>query len=358
MNSSPKKWIRAEIETLDPEKDYVRIWQLATCYDSSEFMSNLMYALTFPNFVVTEWGSEVVWRDKGGKVVERANSRVEQTQSTNALWWWYGPHDERTKKSVEGINNLHAFWAKKYPGNFSYQEDYIYVCAFSAILGHRFRLRLGLPGVSENERIASHKFWGEMCKLFRAENNIPVEGYPEDFEGCIRFCEDLENTPRPQPEQGNLIASAIYEQFVQRHFPEELHWLGHQLIRSLALPSTLKTMQIDPPLPMAQEIIPKMLAFILWHKDTFEDDPPRSFIEMREEMSDEQRNTFKQKIRDLDKKFPAQFSALYKDDPKFTGCPFHSALPKYEGENEFKPDDQIEKIESTVAGKVGLESAN
>lgn len=178
-------------------------------------------------------------------------------------------------------------------------------------------------------------------QVIRAENNIPVEGYPEDFEGCIRFCEDLENTPRPQPEQGNLIASAIYEQFVQRHFPEELHWLGHQLIRSLALPSTLKTMQIDPPLPMAQEIIPKMLAFILWHKDTFEDDPPRSFIEMREEIVTSKEILLNRKFVIWIKNFLHNFR-LYTDDPKFTGCPFHSALPRYEGENEFKPDDQIE----------------
>ncbi|KAB2764470.1 hypothetical protein F9K97_22370 [Brucella anthropi] len=357
MSNAPRKWIRAEIESLDPEKDYVRIWQLASCYDSSEFMSNLMYALTFPNFVVTTWGSEVVWRDKGGKVVERANSRVEQTQSTNALWWWYGPHDERTKKSVNGINNLHAYWAKKYPGNFAYEVDYIYVCAFSAILGHRFRLRLGLPGVSEKEQIGSFIFWREMLKLFRAENGTPIEGFPKDFADCIRFCEEFENTPKPKPEQGNLIAKAIYEQFVFRFFPEELHWLGHQLIRCLALPSTLETMQIDPPLPMAQEIVPKMMAFILWYKDTYEDDPPRSYIEMREAMSDEQRRAARDKLRDLDKKFPAHFSALYKDDPQFVGCPFHSALPRYEGEVAFNAPEPVQAIETTVAGKVGVEAA-
>ncbi|ALG91511.1 MULTISPECIES: hypothetical protein [Actibacterium] len=356
--TAPKKWIKQEIESLDPEVDYVRIWQLASCYDSSEFMSNMMYALTFPNFVVTDWGSAAVWREDGGKVVERATSRVEQTQSTNALWWWYGPHDERTKKSVDGINRLHAHWAKQYPGAFAYNDDYIYVCAFSAVLMHRFRLRVGAPGVSENEKIGSHKFWGEMSKLFVAENNTPLHGYPEDFEGCLRFCEEFEAMEKPKPERGNLIASAIYEQFVFRYFPEELHWLGHQLIRSLALPSTLKTMQIDPPHPMAQEILPKLMGYILWYKETYEDDPSRSYIENREAMSQEERRAFMGSIRELDKQFPSHFVANYKDDPKFEGCPFHEALPRYEGENEFKASETVQEIERVVSGEVGVAKAD
>jgi len=354
MNTQPKKWIRAEIESLDPEVDYVRIWQLSSCYDSSEFMSNLMYALTFPNFVVTEWGSTAVWREDGGKVVERATSRVEQTQSTNALWWWYGPHDERTRKSVEGINRLHAYWAKQYPGMFSYNDDYIYVCAFSAVLMHRFLLQLGLPGVSEKEKIAGHKFWGELSKLFRAENDTPLHGYPEDFDGCLRFCENYESKPKPKPERGNLIASAIYEQFVFRYFPKEFHWLGHQLIRSLALPTTLETMQIDPPLPMAKEILPKLMAFILWYKETHEDDPPRSYIEMREAMSPDQRHAAMDSIRKLDRQFPAHFTNLYKGDPKFAGCPFHAALPSYNSEIEFEPTAAVREIEEVVSGDVGV----
>lgn len=354
MSTQPNKWIQAEIESLDPHKDYVRIWQLGSCYGADDFMQNLIYALTFPNFVVTEWGSTAVWREDGGKVVERANSRVEQTQNANALWWWYGPHDERTRKSVDGINKLHAYWAGKYPGTFSYNEDYIYVCAFTAVTMHRLRLRMGLPGISEKEQIAAHKFWGEMSKLFTAEGGVVLHGYPESFDGLIQFCETVEATPRPKPERGNLIASAIYEQFVVRFFPKQMHWLGHQLLRSLSLPTTLETMQIDPPLPMAADVLPKLMGLVFWHQATFEDDPSRSYVEEREAMDAGQRQAVRESIHERDKAFPAHFAATYKDDARFAGCPFHAALKRYDSHETSTVPEDVQRIEAVVAGNVGV----
>lgn len=289
-------------------------------------MQNLIYAITFPNFVVTEWGSEAVWREDGGKVISRSTHRVEQTGSANALWWYYGPHDERTKSSVESINRLHAHWAKKFPGNFSHQSDYIYVCAFTAVTIHRLMLQMGLPGISPKEQVAAHLFWREMSKLFVAEGGVPIEGFPEDFDGMIRYCEAFEEAPKSKPERGNLITNAIHEQFVFRFFPPDIQWLGHQLIRSLSLPTTLETMQIDPPFPMAKEILPKLLGLVFWHQEVFGDDPEQSYIEARDQLPPEEKARIRAEIGKLDKAFPDHFAALFKGDPKFVGCPFHAAL--------------------------------
>jgi hypothetical protein len=343
--NAPKKWIREAMEALDPEKDYVQIWRLSSSYGLNDFMQNFIYALTFPNFVVSEWGAEVVWREDGGKVVERSTSRVEQTGSANALWWYYGPHDERTRKSVESINRLHAYWAKRYPGNFAYNEDYIYTCAFTAVTMHRLRLKMGLPGISEKEKIAAHRFWLEMSKLFVAENDTPLHGYPEDFDGLIAYCEMMEHTNRPKPERGNLITVAIHEQFVNRFFPKELHWLGHQLIRAMSLPSTLEVMEIDPAFPMAQEILPKFMGMVFWYLESQMDDPPVSFVEMRESMTPEEKAQIKTNIGALDRAFPEHFVSLYKNDPKFAGCPYHAALEKYEPKPQAVPEP-IERIEA------------
>ncbi|WP_215453066.1 hypothetical protein [Streptomyces sp. ATCC 21386] len=68
----------------------------------------------------------------------------------------------QTKKSVEDINKLHAFHAKRYPGNLAHQDDYVYTLAFSAASLHRFNLKLGLPGYTEKQKIAAHHFWREM----------------------------------------------------------------------------------------------------------------------------------------------------------------------------------------------------
>lgn len=346
--SSPKKWIQSEISTLDPYTEYARIWRLLSCYGLNDFMNNLIYVLTFPNFIVTEWGAETIWREDGGKVLDRSTHRVEQTSAANALWWWYGPHDERTKQSVDGINRLHAHWAKQYPGHFSYNDDYVYVCAFSAVTMHRLRLRMGLSGISEKEQIASHLFWREMCKLFLAENGTPISGYPDDFEGLIRFCEGFENTARPKPERGHLATVAMHEQFVFRFFPKELHWLGHQLIRSLSLPTTLETLQIDPPFPLAQEVLPRVLGLVMWYNETQMDDPPRSFVEEREAMDSSEQAKLKATITELDKAFPEHLRALYGDNPTLAGCPFHKALLSRTQTAQHEIGDEVSMLEQTA----------
>lgn len=134
----------------------------------------------------------------------------------------------KTQKAIQRINDLHAYWEKHYPGYFSDNEDYIYTSAFSAVLMHRLRLRLGLSGLSEKERVASHRFfWQGISKYFKSAGpdgkvNVDLHGFPEDFDDCIRYCEGFENAPREGTEQGHLIAVAIYEQFALHYFPPSL----------------------------------------------------------------------------------------------------------------------------------------
>jgi hypothetical protein len=69
--TAPVKWIQAEIAALDPYTEYPRIWRLMSCYGLNDFMNNLIYVLTFPNFIVTEWGSRPSarrWRQGAGSL--------------------------------------------------------------------------------------------------------------------------------------------------------------------------------------------------------------------------------------------------------------------------------------------------
>ncbi|WP_159029658.1 hypothetical protein [Streptomyces qaidamensis] len=63
------------------------------------------------------------------------------TIRNNLVWWHYGPHHPKTQKSVEGINQLHAFHAKRYPGNFAHQEDHVYTLALARSSSPRVRSR-------------------------------------------------------------------------------------------------------------------------------------------------------------------------------------------------------------------------
>ncbi|KAJ3547070.1 hypothetical protein NM208_g1699 [Fusarium decemcellulare] len=311
-------WISDTIQSLDPEADYELMWRLMSCYRLSDFMNNLVYALTFPNFVITAHGAEVVWRSDGGKVVKRGTQRVEDTENFNMTWWHYGPSDGRCRQAVQQINNLHASLARRYPGNFSDNDDFLYVMTFSAVLMHRFRLRLGLSGFSAKEKIAAHHFWRDMTPLFITEDGTPVKGYPDDFDGCLEFCNKYETTPREFDPRMQYIALAIMNQFAFRYFPPGLRWLGVSFPKALSLPTTLKTMQIKPVNPGLKWLIVLLVRTFMWFAEVFLPDPRESFWTRIESLDEEGARSRKDNIKATDQ----AYSRYIQSKMSGPGCPF------------------------------------
>jgi hypothetical protein len=311
-------WISDTINSHDPETDYELMWRLMSCYRSNDFMNNMIYALTFPNFIITTHGCETVWRSDGGKVVKRGAQRVEDTENYNMTWWHYGPSDKRCRDAVEHINNLHASLARRYPGNFSYNEDFLYVTTFSAVLMHRLRLRLGLSGFTEKEKIAAHHFWRDMTPLFIKEDGKSVHGYPEDFEGCIQFCEDYENETREFDIRMQYIGLEIMNKFAFRYFPHGLRWLGVSIVKALTLPTTLKAMRIEPINPIFQWLIVFLVGTAMSFAETFLPDPRESFWKKIETLDVEKAKARKDDIRGSDQAY-CQYIRSEWSGP---GCPF------------------------------------
>ncbi|KAF9773506.1 hypothetical protein IL306_008657 [Fusarium sp. DS 682] len=312
-------WISTAIESLDPETDYEIMWRLMACYRSSDFMNNMIYALTFPNFIITTHGCETVWRSDGGKVIKRGAQRVEDTENYNMTWWHYGPSDKRCRDAVDHINNLHASLARRYPGNFSFNEDFVYVTTFSAVLMHRLRLRLGLSGFTEKEKIAAHHFWRDMTPLFITGDGNPVHGYPEDFEGCLQFCEDYENETREFDPRMQHIGLAIMNQFAFRYFPPALRWFGVSIVKALSLPTTLKAMRIEPVNPVFQWFIVFMVGTLMSFAETFLPDPRESFWKKIETLDAEQSRLRKEDIKESDQAYRSYIEAKW----SAPGCPFY-----------------------------------
>ncbi|SPJ88574.1 uncharacterized protein FTOL_12573 [Fusarium torulosum] len=311
-------WISDAIESLDPEKDYELMWRLMSCYRSSDFMNNMIYALTFPNFIITTHGAQTVWRSDGGKVIKRGTQRVEDTENYNMTWWHYGPSDERCREAVEHINDLHASLARRYPGNFSYNEDFLYVTTFSAVLMHRLRLRLGLSGFTEKEKVAAHHFWRDMTPLFVKEDGSSVNGYPDDFEGCVDFCEAYENTPREFDERMQHIGLAIMNQFAFRYFPPGLRWLAISTVQALSLETTIEAMRIKPVHPVLKCIIVFVVGTLMSFAETFLPDPRESFWKKIETLDAQKSKLRKADIRESDR----AYCEYIRDKWSGPGCPF------------------------------------
>lgn len=308
---------------LDPYKDYVEIWRLSTEYaGNNEFIQNLVYATTFSNFIPTPWGSEAVWRDDGGKAIYAATERQYQTQLNNSIWWYYGPHDPRAKKSADHINKIHKYYEQKYPGHFSHINDFLYVMCFTAVTTHRLKERMGLKGFTDKQKIAAHIFWKEMSALFTVYGEKPVsleEYFPKDFDGIIEFCQYMEDTEMVPTEKGHLITEALFDQFAYRFFPPGLRGLGRALPNALSLPAMLKANRIKPIHPLLRMILLWGLGCILWVLETLMPDHQIAYQEYLSNMPAAEKEKRRKERKDLDEHFPADFSQFHKDAP---GCPF------------------------------------
>ena len=320
IDQSKRHWITEAIESLDPEKDYELMYRLMSCYRSNDFMNNYTYALTFPNFIITPHGSEVVWRKDGGKVTHASTTRVEDTENYNMTWWYYGPSDPRCLQAIDRINKLHASFHDKYPGNFSHLDDYQYVATFSAVLMHRLRLRMGLPGFSEKEKIAAHHFWRDMVPHFIVEGKGNAHGYPDDFDGCIKYAEEYENAPREYNEKARFIGLSIYNQFAFRYFPPGLRWLGVMFCTSLSLPTTLRTMGIAPPHPIVAWFLIFLVRTFMRVSETFPD-PKEAIIRNLETMNEADKKERRQAIKTLDRDYTPYIQKM-----NLHGCPFRAKL--------------------------------
>ncbi|KAJ3455148.1 hypothetical protein MRS44_013748 [Fusarium solani] len=308
----PYKWIDREIESLDPYKDYPQIFRLSMSYGGNDFINTLMYSLIFPSFIVTEWGARAIWREDGGKVLNKPADRVEQTENRNAAWWWYGPHDPRTKQSVESINKLHSYWAKHYKGDFSHNDDYIYTLASTAVFMHRLRLQLGLPGVTDNVKTASFLVMRDMAPLFRAEGGNLFIPFRKTGMACSNF--------------GNLCANALYDLFAFRFFPKPLRWFRRSVPIALSLPTTLRAHRIKPVNPMLKALIIWVVSWIFWLQDNVFPDPQVAFIQRLEGLTPDDQSRRRYEIRKVDKDYGLYFANRHSEVPAWGGCPYHEAL--------------------------------
>lgn len=297
------KWIAREISRLDPYKDYELIWALSTTYYVDDFFMNIIYTTGIQNFTQPPAGS-IIMGEVTKKAVNQQEKRLNDTLQRFWQWFELGPSHPDVQRSMELVNQIHMGLAKKKPGTFP-ARDYIYTCAWTGADMHRLRLSLGLPGYTENQKIATHLFWKEMCGLFMSEEGR-VSEFPADFDAMLRFMEEYEHEPWEKVESGKKLSAALTEQFSKSWFPTGFQWFGRQMILSLQKKRTRDLMQMGDPNPVLEKVIRGFFWLVITLKERVLPDPKRSTPEKARSM----------KVR------PSQ----HIDPPlaKIAGCPFHS----------------------------------
>lgn len=267
------KWIIAERESLDPHVDYERIWELSTCYYVNDFMMNFLYTVSNPYFILTPQGSQALYRGGTGKTVMQTGKRESDTVDHFWKWYEYGPSNPVTQESVSRVNAIHQGVAKKYTGLFSHLEDYTYTICWIGADVHRMRLRVGLNGYTEKQKIATHLYWQEMAKLFRGENDTAISDFPTSFDGMLEYLAEYEARDWPHTDEGALTCVALLEQFSNKWFPRGFRYFGRAMILSLLGEAPHRVHRLPYPNIVIRKLMEWGYAGIIFSKEHILPDP-------------------------------------------------------------------------------------
>jgi hypothetical protein len=266
MNAIPAKkgykWIAREIQSLDPEIDYARIWALTTIYYGDDTLVNLLYAVGMPCFIQSPFGSTLLV-DRSRKAIDRGHDRANDTLAHFWRWFEYGPDHVEAWRSIERVNLIHEAMAKMVPEAFT-NDDFIYTTAWLATYLHRLRLMVGLSGFSPKQKIAAHHFWRGIAAKMRGPHGLIV-GYPLSFDALEAFVDAFEARPWPRTEAGKRLSEYTIRQFNEACLPRFLHGLGRQLILTCQARHVRDLHRMGDPNLLASWLLKKILAVkIAW----------------------------------------------------------------------------------------------
>ena len=308
-----RKWIAARIDQLDPATDYDEIWKLSAAYRPTDFIMNLVYAVTFPHFFVRELDALPLIDNGDGKILKNPFRRSDDTSWKMQVWWHHGSHHDKTRENVESINKIHSHYAQRFGESFSRNDTYVYTLCYEAAGMHRLMQRVGMAGMSEKEQLAAVKYWHQMSTIFRnAGTGEAITGFPDSFDGIMTFMDRWESEDVPKHDMGPPAARAIIQQFADRYFPKFSHSLVFAWVISLYPDHLIRAYELKRPSPLARKALRLFTAGFLWMGEKVIPDPKDTFTERRQVAHAAKRAAGASKT-------PDQQS----EQAKVAGCPFH-----------------------------------
>jgi hypothetical protein len=264
--TKPRKWIQAELDRLDPDKDYDQMMKLNGLYRADEAFQDIIYSISMPNVAVTNHGALSLFKsDESGKSIRYPEKRMDHTALHHLIWFEFGSDHEYTKASVDSLNRMHAIWAKRAPEAFEPEEDYNYALAYEISMIDRLSKRVGGPGVPEREKRAAYNFYTRIQSHFRhAITNEPIGNWPESFEACEEFAKEFESRKRVPHKYTELVDEHLVQAFGKRHFPPMLQGFGRDLIVSISDPNVMNSIGIRMPSKMKQAFCRRVFRTFMW----------------------------------------------------------------------------------------------
>ncbi|MCQ4119977.1 hypothetical protein [Rhodococcus tibetensis] len=236
------KWIRAEIERLDPETDSEQIVRLTSCQllPKSLLVVHLFYTVGFIRFAGPPVSAESVDRNGTGMLYDHGIRRADETMFHLFSWVDDGVSNPTSMKSLDYVRNWHSGVARDWPMPMhTFQHS---AAVFTLIYDRLLRHIAGSPGLNENERRAQLIHWRSVSE------RLGVTDIPHTWQEMEQLLETYEHgTEFAYSPPGQRLANALVDQFATRWFPKPLRWFGRWLALAFSEEHVIDTLGIPRP---------------------------------------------------------------------------------------------------------------
>lgn len=236
------KWIRGEIERLDPEVDSERIVRLTSCrlLPKSLLVVHLFYTVGFVRFAGPPVSADSVDRNGTGMLYDHGIRRADETMYHLFSWADDGVSSPSSTKSLEYIRNWHSGVARDWPmpmHTFQHSAA-VFTLAYDRLLQRIARA----PGLSDKERRAQLIHWRSVS------DRLGIIDIPHTWQGMEELLESYERGPEfAYSAAGQRLANALIDQFAIRWFPRPLRWFGRWLVPAFSEEHIIDTLRIPRP---------------------------------------------------------------------------------------------------------------
>lgn len=246
------KWIRSEVERLDPATDSERIVRLTSCQllPKSLLAVHLFYTVGFVRFAGPPESAVSVDRNGTGMLYDQGFQRADETMFHLFSWIDDGISSPKTTKSLDYVRNWHSGVARNWPMP---QHTFQHSAAVFTLIYDRLLRHVGAPGLSDNERHAQLIHWRAVSR------SLGVTDIPHTWQDMEAFLESYEHgADFAYSEAGQRLANALINQFATRWFPRPLHWFGRWLVLALSEEHVITTLRIPLPPPIFSSTVRRL----------------------------------------------------------------------------------------------------
>ncbi len=234
-----RRSFEAEIRSLDPERDHLRIVYLNTYHEFPWDMTRSLELALFRTFAVPSIAGLL---ERTGEFTGRAQKRYDDTDLILTEILEDGYDGPRGRAAIRRMNRLH--------GRFDISnEDYLYVLSTFVFEPVRWIDRFGWRPMTRNGQLAQYWYWREVGR------RMGIRDIPGSYEAFERYNRDFEAEHFGYGPANEAVSRAVRRMFLGWILPRWLHPLGQPFVHAILDPPLLAAVGFPEPGPTLRRLV-------------------------------------------------------------------------------------------------------